>query len=1246
MYRKLLFLASVVLMLGCVSDKVVADHNLIAYWSFDNAGDPGHDDSGNGRDLTISGAAAYTAGGRRGGAITFPGQNTAYLEDDDGESYLNGLDAVSVAMWIKSGETNSDRGFFTTRDPAGSDPKQCLGIRYDASGATEDRVIRYYVMTTEDKGQYESPGEIQSTGWQHVAITWSASTGRSELYLDAELQELSRRETASGAGEPLRGTVDNAATVRIGIGYKNLGWLGLADEVRIYDYAMLPAEVLHLFDPNLAWNPSPRHRAENLCPDVELNWSPGDNAAVHDIYFGSSLSDVNESATAVRQAHDTNSYPVSAELGKTYYWRIDEVNGVDTRTGKIWNFATNDGNAFDPYPADGQSAAAIDPTLRWTPGCSATSHDVYFGTSWEQVNTMTDPCATKGLGDENYNPDTLDYLTWYYWRVDEVNDANTWRGQVWSFKTESGIIDPNMLLWFEFDEMPGDPGFVRDSSGYNYHGYGDDFDEDTWDANDGCCYAGSLNMDSDQRVDITAEVLDNINREISISVWLKGASRPGNDNWLFGSGSNDYHLAVAMPDSAVDAVIWQAGNDSNDSLIWEDASPEAWLAAWHHFVFIKNENTGTMSIWFDGSLADSIQDVNASTLANVKGAASDFRIGANWENNDDFIGRVDDFRIFDHELYDVEIRSLFRCGNVEKAWSPDPYDGELDVPWDVVLTWSAGDYAAYHDVYLGTAWDDVNDANTSSSEYKGSREPNEYDPNIALELGATYYWRIDEVNDPNVWRGNIWKFTVANYVIIDDFESYNDTDNRVYYTWEDGVENGNGSSIDLGNVPFAPAHGGDQSMLYLYNNTVDYGAGYYSEAQLPFDSPQDFTNAGVKALTLYFYGDPDNDVNDTDQLYVGLGGSYAEVRYGDNGEDMNDLKLADWTEWNIPVADFCEVDPCAVTSLFIGFGDRGSSTPGGDGLAYFDDVRLYPPRCVPQFGPALDFSGNCIVDWADIEIMANEWLRTDANLNPVAAPDSAGLVGWWTLDEGAGGNAFDDSGKLNDGTIEGDYSWVAGRIGPYALEFSGDGGRVLVPDTELLRPTAEVSVSAWACYSVNQGHGARIVVKGADNVETFGLEINDDDAVVFYVRDANDGTFDLRSEDIYTNEWMHLAGTYDGDGNTVKVYVNGREVDSREDATFVSEGMSLSQDVNDLAIGNRSDDTNRQFIGKVDDVRVYNYGLSAAEVAYLATEGTGYVPLVSQVNLYDEEPAGQKAINFRDITLLLQSWLEEELWPE
>jgi hypothetical protein len=96
------------------------------------------------------------------------------------------------------------------------------------------------------------------------------------------------------------------------------------------------------------------------------------------------------------------------------------------------------------------------------------------------------------------------------------------------------------------------------------------------------------------------------------------------------------------------------------------------------------------------------------------------------------------------------------------------------------------------------------------------------------------------------------------------------------------------------------------------------------------------------------------------------------------------------------------------------------------------------------------------------------------------------------------------------------------------------------------------------------------------------------------------------------SEWIHAAGTYDG--NAVKCYINGEVVDVCDTSNAIE---YLSQeDTSGLAIGNRSDATNRPFRGTIDDVRVYNYGLSAAEVGYLASDGTGMVSVQSVANLW------------------------------
>jgi len=106
----------------------------------------------------------------------------------------------------------------------------------------------------------------------------------------------------------------------------------------------------------------------------------------------------------------------------------------------------------------------------------------------------------------------------------------------------------------------------------------------------------------------------------------------------------------------------------------------------------------------------------------------------------------------------------FYCFGPIPATSPSPASGAEGVTVDTVLSWRAGAYAANvngHDVYLGTDYNSVADANHSSSKFMGRQTAASYDPCSGLEFGQTYYWRIDEVNDPCMWRGSVWTFKTA-----------------------------------------------------------------------------------------------------------------------------------------------------------------------------------------------------------------------------------------------------------------------------------------------------------------------------------------------------------------------------------------------------------------------------------------------------------------------------------------------------
>ncbi|MHC4645265.1 MAG: LamG domain-containing protein [Planctomycetota bacterium] len=907
-----------------------------------------------------------------------------------------------------------------------------------------------------------------------------------------------------------------------------------------------------------------------------------------------------------------------------------------------------------PNPEDGQYDVDPNLVLSWGAGSEATSHNVYLGTSYDDVLTATTATAGIYLGNVtvNHYPEPglleLEKGRTYYWRVDEVN-GGVYKGAVWSFETVTSIFDPNLRAWYKFDEESDYT--ARDSSGRRHDAPVDTGDPD-WDPNDGR-FGGSLGFDDDTDVECPRHVLDTVDSAISVSVWLKDAWRgQAKTNWVYSSVENNGCIVqAAVVEGSTKDVIWRAGDNSMDVLKWNLASA-ATLEDWHHWVFIKDEAADAMSIYFDSILVKSKDtendDVN-DTLVNIKGLPS--RLGAAQDGANDFEGRMDDARIYDKALSAAEIQALFRGGDVASAWAPQPYDGQSDVPRNTQLIWKPGDYAQFHDVYFGADFDDVNDGTTSSGVYKSrlAVDVNYYEPTPVLDLDSIYYWRIDEVNttDPNTWKGKVWSFTVADFLIVDNMESYNAiplSGNEIYDTWDDGFMNWTGAQVAL-EYGSAMVHGGVQAMKLVYDNSMGFFK--FSEIDANTTGPRpgnldigvDWTDVGVRTLTLFFYGQSTNDSDE--QMYVALedGSNVAIAEYGDLGEDMNDIKQQEWRQWDIPMTAFSGngLITTNVTKVRIGFGDRDTPVAGGSGTVFFDDIRLYLPKCVPWLAkPAADFSNSCIVDLADVAIMAEDWLRTDTLFLSVQQPDYTKRVGWWKLDN----TPWDGSGNFYDGNLEGSYSWVTGYIGS-AISFGSEGGKVVVPDgglTPKLRPASEITVAAWVKYSATPAYSARVVAKGIDagNRENFALQISDD-SVSWFVRDVNEDIYGAGDAGIRPNEWTHIAGTYDG--STVACYVNG----SPEDSDVIG-AIPLLQDSNALAIGNAVD-AYRAFIGTVDDVQVYEYGLSDAEIAHIATGGSSYMPLMAETNLYNAEPQGDRAVNFRDYAVLMDNWLQKVYWP-
>jgi hypothetical protein len=291
--------------------------------------------------------------------------------------------------------------------------------------------------------------------------------------------------------------------------------------------------------------------------------------------------------------------------------------------------------------------------------------------------------------------------------------------------------------------------------------------------------------------------------------------------------------------------------------------------------------------------------------------------------------RVDEFDVV--ETHKGEVWSFTTEGAVAAL---DPVNGAVDITQTPVLTWAPG-LGATHEIYFG--------ADVASLELKGSGNVGEESYETGqLQWNTTYYWRVHEVNSANAdspWTGPLWSFTTANFLIIDDMESYNDLDpadpasNRIFNAWIDGFDNPaiNGSVVGHANPPFAEqtiVHTGNQSMPFAYDNAVGK-----SEATLTLTSNKDWTVNGVNTLTIWYRGSASNSA---ETMYVMLNGS-ANV---DN--DNADAELAaGWTEWNIPLQAFADEGVNLANVNSITFGLKSGS--GGAGMLFIDDIRLYPP---------------------------------------------------------------------------------------------------------------------------------------------------------------------------------------------------------------------------------------------------------------------------------------------------------------
>ena len=612
-----------------------------------------------------------------------------------------------------------------------------------------------------------------------------------------------------------------------------------------------------------------------------------------------------------------------------------------------------------PNPKNGSMIEQTQVVLQWKAGSLAVQHDVYFGDSAEAVEAATrddadifvGTLATTMLpvgGDEPLVPGQT-----YYWRVDEINDAepnSPWTGSVWSFTIRpqtawgplpiDGMrnVDPDQDLTWEggmgvlfhtvyfgtsIEEVDTAPfGFMTAQPTYD---------------------PGTLELDTTYywRVDEFA---------FPANATFKG------DIWSFttrGEGGGVKAEYFGGMELAGDPILSQIEPQIDHQ--WGSAEVAGGLAdlvsaRWRGnlevpltetYRLITTSDDG-VRLWLDGRLVidnwtDHGTTDNTATVDLVAGQYYMIQMEY-YENGGGAVAQLS-------WQSDTLPRGIITQGWLQlplRATSPSPAHLDPHANQAGLLTWIGGDDATGHDVYFGDDADAVANADTTTAgTYRGRQAAGATSFNPGpLEWGKTYYWRVDEVNPDGVLTGALWSFTAADFLVVEDFERFDDDidgGTAIFQTWIDGVDNGTGSYVGYEvavNMTFGETtivYGGYQSMPLEYDNSV---APFYSETSRTSAPAINLTVNGMDTLTFFVRGQRANELA---PLYVGLQSGATRVNV--LVPDAAITQATSWQEVNIPLADFAPVNPAAVNEMFISLGNPDAPAPGGAGQIFIDEIR-------------------------------------------------------------------------------------------------------------------------------------------------------------------------------------------------------------------------------------------------------------------------------------------------------------------
>jgi len=256
----------------------------------------------------------------------------------------------------------------------------------------------------------------------------------------------------------------------------------------------------------------------------------------------------------------------------------------------------------------------------------------------------------------------------------------------------------------------------------------------------------------------------NITARVSLAAWVQPNTDFAYPDWsgiIMRGGPNLDTFA-----------FYYNGNTENLGFKTTGTTGSTWMATpapglldgeWHHVAAVYNGSTKMIYM-------DAQEVISANSTGPIETSDGNLLLGAGRDLDPPphyAAGKIDDARVYARALSvaEIELLMLAQDNPPGVALEPNPADKADDVPLPVTLQWRPGEFAQQHDVYLGTSFADVNDAD--SLDPRGvllgqGLDVNQLDVE-GLDFGQTYFWRVDEVNgapDNTIIKGLVWEFTV------------------------------------------------------------------------------------------------------------------------------------------------------------------------------------------------------------------------------------------------------------------------------------------------------------------------------------------------------------------------------------------------------------------------------------------------------------------------------------------------------